>query len=72
MIFDDIALDRPLKTDEEIKDILDFCSPSMHYSLLGPIMIRRFVVVREGPDTCLCLAIHTYVDTSHCSVLIFR
>ena len=29
-------------------------------SYVGPILIRRFVVIREGYDSCLCLAIRTY------------
>jgi hypothetical protein len=72
MIFEDITSDSPLKTDEEIERILKYGSPHVHYSLPGPTMIQRFVVVREGPDTRLCLGIHTYVDISPFSALTFR
>lgn len=31
-----------------------------HY--IGPILIRRFVVLRENYERCLCLGIHTYAN----------
>ncbi|KAE9584012.1 hypothetical protein CGMCC3_g370 [Colletotrichum fructicola] len=32
----------------------------MHAPIQGPVLIRRFVVVREGKWGCLCLEIHTH------------
>jgi hypothetical protein len=65
IVLGDITSDSPIETDREIERIVGFCSFGTHYSLPGPIMIQRFVVVREGSKSCLCIGIHTYVDGSN-------
>lgn len=63
IIFEDVALDTPIESDNEIFDDITSASSFNHYSLPGPVMIQRFVVVREGGRQCLCLGIHTSVKT---------
>lgn len=53
---EDITLDVPIQPDS------DFALPynSQEYYLdSGPVMIQRFVVIREDNKRCLCLGIHT-------------
>ncbi|PKK49919.1 hypothetical protein CI102_8721 [Trichoderma harzianum] len=54
---EDITLDVPIQPDS------DFAHPDIsqeYYLDSGPVMIQRFVVVREDNKYCLCLGIHTY------------
>lgn len=57
---EDVDLDVPISSDEKILASLLHPSMLMHY-MAGPIMIQRFIVVREGGKHCLCVGIHTYV-----------
>lgn len=52
---EDITLDVPIQPDS------DFALPDSqeYYVDSGPVMIQRFVVVREDNKRCLCLGIHT-------------
>ncbi|KAI1465809.1 uncharacterized protein F4812DRAFT_113077 [Daldinia caldariorum] len=52
--------DRPIYTDNEIIGRINKSTRHKVHPLMGPILIRRFVVVRQGLDDCLCLGIHTY------------
>lgn len=52
----DITSDWPIREDWEIEAMI---GASMSQELPGPTMIRRFVVIQEGPESCLCLGIHT-------------
>lgn len=54
----DVIEDIPINSDEEIVLTIAAASETWHY-LAGPVMIQRFVVVREGDGYCLCLGIHT-------------
>jgi hypothetical protein len=59
---DDIKKAEPILSDKEIIQSLDPDGdpPSNAYSpWTGAIMIRRFVVVRQGITSSLCLGIHT-------------
>ncbi|KAL2836906.1 hypothetical protein BJX68DRAFT_273307 [Aspergillus pseudodeflectus] len=63
---DDIKKAEPILSDKEIVQSLDPDGdpPSNAYSpWTGAIMIRRFVVVRQGTRSSLCLGIHTYAGT---------
>lgn len=62
-----MARDVPIPSEENIIDCINsssFCDPVC--SEPGPVqtMIRRFVVIREGPESCLCLGIHTWVSST--------
>lgn len=59
--FEDVASDTPIDTDDEIFDVIARFSSREHHSLPGPVLIQRFVVVREGSRECLCVGIHTSV-----------
>ena len=50
--------DVPIMKDEELVKDINYASLLHHY-LSGPVLIRRFVVVRQGKRECLCLGIHT-------------
>lgn len=54
----DISTDRPIQEDWEINAMSD-ASHGDEPRVQGPTMIRRFVVIREGLKSCLCLGIHT-------------
>lgn len=54
----DIKSTWPVKEDYEIKQTLTG-SHTTEPCIRGPVMIRRFVVIKEGLDSCLCLGIHT-------------
>lgn len=58
---DDVTLDTPIKVDDEIASVVNDHSQIHYWPLPGPIMIQRFVVVREGDGQCLVLGIHTSV-----------
>jgi len=55
---DDVTSSYPIETDAEIFDTATDYSFEPHCPT-GPIMIQRFVVVREGLYSCLCLGIRT-------------
>ena len=55
---EDIERDVPIISDESIIDDVNQTSVFEHY-LAGPVLIQRFVVVKEGQHACLCLGIHT-------------
>ena len=55
---EDVIEDIPIPSDEEVATIIAMTSEVGHY-LAGPVMIQRFIVVREGDGYCLCLGIHT-------------
>jgi hypothetical protein len=48
-----------IDSDEEIESLLAGASQNPWWYCDGPTMIRRFVVIREGSKSCLCLGIHT-------------
>ncbi|KAI1802395.1 hypothetical protein F4811DRAFT_401980 [Daldinia bambusicola] len=54
-----VTSDKPIITDNEIILNVNRSTEMRHY-LRGPVLIRRFVVVRQGVHDCLCLGIHTY------------
>lgn len=54
----DITSDRPIREDWEIKEMIG-ATQEQEPHVRGPTMIRRFVVIREGLKSCLCLGIHT-------------
>jgi hypothetical protein len=59
---EDIESDFPIMSDEEIERHSNITNPPSAENepyLPGPSMIRRFVVIREGPKSALCLGIHT-------------
>lgn len=56
---DDVTQDVPIMTDDEMIRRLLRSSPQFVHPLYGPVMIQRFVVVRAGLQSCLCLGIHT-------------
>ncbi|KAL6697471.1 hypothetical protein J3F84DRAFT_369027 [Trichoderma pleuroticola] len=57
ILLEDITSDIPIPPDESF----EFWNHSeRNPSYGGPIMIQRFVVVREDRERCLCLGIHTY------------
>ena len=58
IVLEDVTLDIPIDTDEKVAMVIERTSHMNHY-LAGPVMIQRFVVVREGTDHCLCVGIHT-------------
>ncbi|KAI1119826.1 hypothetical protein F5Y10DRAFT_290871 [Nemania abortiva] len=60
IVLGDIKLDYPIESDSEICE--SFKNQSMLKPLFpsGPVLGRRFVVVYEELDSCLCLGIHTY------------
>ncbi|KUJ10528.1 uncharacterized protein LY89DRAFT_787539 [Mollisia scopiformis] len=47
-------------SDADIEDRVAGGSQNSWWHCDGPTMIRRFVVIKEGPESCLCLGIHTY------------
>ncbi|KAE8138588.1 hypothetical protein BDV38DRAFT_292185 [Aspergillus pseudotamarii] len=61
---DDVDSDRPILSDTRIESYKRgfFMQLPASYDVdpwLGAILIRRFVVVRQGKRSCLCLGIHT-------------
>lgn len=60
IVLEDVTLDTPIRTDEELALVLETASQVKHF-LAGPVMIQRFVVVSEGNGHCLCLGINTWV-----------
>jgi hypothetical protein len=56
---EDIQSDEPIYEDWEIREMVCFSSQAHEPGIPGPIMIRRFVVIQEGLESCLCLGIHT-------------
>lgn len=57
---DDVASDDPILTDDEIMSVINVSTQEgSRIGAPGPILIRRFVVVQEGPESSLCLGIHT-------------
>ncbi|KAK4074482.1 uncharacterized protein Triagg1_5078 [Trichoderma aggressivum f. europaeum] len=59
IVLEDITIDVPIQEDWDFSgwDI----SQQYYLDVGGPIMIQRFVVVREDNKCCLCLGIHTYM-----------
>ena len=53
-----VTEDVPISTDQEIISAIGSSSEVIHYKA-GPVMIQRFVVVRQGDGSCLCIGIHT-------------
>lgn len=66
---DDITHDHRVMTDKDLVEAVNSVSVQDRKGILGPTMIQRFVVIREGMDSCLCLGIHTYVSRLHGLVL---
>lgn len=58
---EDVTLDIPIEDDYEMVSKIQHHSKAFPWPLPGPIMIQRFVVVREGNERCLALGIHTLV-----------
>ncbi|KAL6820889.1 hypothetical protein J3E69DRAFT_357255 [Trichoderma sp. SZMC 28015] len=56
ILLEDIISDIPIESD----DYFIYEPDSLELTVGGPIMIQRFVVVREDSKRCLCLGIHTY------------
>lgn len=58
---DDVTTDRPIHPERVISQFALHCSPPHpnEGGLDGPVLIRRFIVVRSGPDCSLCIGIHT-------------
>lgn len=55
----DITSDRPIREDWEIREMLLRTSQVNEPHIPGISIIRRFVVIQEGTESCLCLGIHT-------------
>ncbi|KAF4633360.1 hypothetical protein G7Y89_g4759 [Cudoniella acicularis] len=55
----DITSDCPIEEDWQIREI-NYSSQINEPHIPGPVLIRRFVVIQEGLESCLCLGIHTY------------
>ncbi|KAI0117426.1 hypothetical protein F4814DRAFT_286837 [Daldinia grandis] len=55
-----VSNDTPIATDQGIIRSLNIVSSRRYIGLRGPVLIQRFVVVRQDLDQCLCLGIHTY------------
>lgn len=53
-----VVEDVPTMADAAIVKDLD-CASELKSCASGPVLIRRFVVVRQGGRDCLCLGIHT-------------
>lgn len=53
----DINSDSEMPPDWRVESAKD--KSSFGFDLYGPFLLRRFVVVREGIKSCLCLGIHT-------------
>ena len=68
---DDVVSDDPIPTDGKIKNTINQSTQDSCSGAPGPILIRRFVVVREGPESSLCLGIHTYVSHSNFEMTVF-
>lgn len=61
---EDVTLDTPITEDNEMANIVENHSLGYYFfSVRGPVMIQRFVVVREGSEQCLALGIHTLVKS---------
>lgn len=56
---DDIVTDVPMESDEGIMLLRNMCSSRDEWPLDWPVLIRRFIVVRSGLESCLCIGIHT-------------
>lgn len=54
---EDITSDYPILSDEEV--LVSTTQMTFSSDAHGPFLLRRFVVVREGLNSCLCLGIHT-------------
>ena len=60
ILLEDISEEEPIYSDDEVEQIVKFSSPGLSiYPTEGPSLIRRFVVVRGGVTSCLCIGIHT-------------
>lgn len=57
----DITSDWPIHEDWHIRDMRDASQSQSPRDPGGLVLIRRFVVIQEGLESCLCLGIHTYV-----------
>lgn len=68
---DDVASDNPIPTDDKIMETINQSTQEDCGGAPGPILIRRFVVVREGPESSLCLGIHTYVSHLNVEMTVF-
>lgn len=69
---DDITSDDPILTDNEIIAVINTSTQEDgRIGAPGPVLIRRFVVVREGPESSLCLGIHTYVSHSNIGLTVY-
>jgi hypothetical protein len=55
----DMTSDWPIREDWEIREMLLGASQAHEPHIPGISIIRRFVVIQEGPESCLCLGIHT-------------
>jgi hypothetical protein len=59
---EDISSDKPVPSDMEVESALGNCSSSSlmgGFSKRGPGLMRRFIVLRAGTESCLCIGIHT-------------
>jgi hypothetical protein len=54
----DMTSDAPIHEDWEIRE-MSGASQANEPHIPGPAMIRRFVVMQEGLESCPCLGIHT-------------
>lgn len=59
---DDITEDALILNDEQVANCVSQVSKRTPRGGIGPVMIQRFVVVREGRNESLCLGVHTYVS----------
>jgi hypothetical protein len=55
----DITSDWPIREDWEIREMVNSTTQSSEPHIPGISIIRRFIVIQEGPESCLCLGIHT-------------
>lgn len=67
---DQIKKDGPIMIDDIIAQYISYSSGPLNKGRKrGPVLIRRFVVVRQGKDRCLCLGIHTCVHHSRRAIV---
>jgi hypothetical protein len=55
----DMTSDRPIWEDWEIREMFLGGSQAHEPHIPGISIIRRFVVIQEGAESCLCLGFHT-------------
>jgi hypothetical protein len=57
---EDISSDEPTLSDSIVENALRSCSNGdSGFSKCGPGLMRRFIVLRAGTKSCLCIGIHT-------------